>query len=79
MANLGQVCLFSNLIPIPVYWCGFWVSAVGAALFIPIQLRNLLEDDQNFKMVRGCKKEEDQISMREVFFSLASIKLSFLD
>ena len=38
------------------------------------QVCNLLGDDRNFKMVRGCKKEEDQISMKEVFFSLASIK-----
>ena len=46
---------------------------MGTALFIPIQVRNLLGDDQNFKMVWGCKKEEDQISMS--FFLLHQLKL----
>ena len=32
MTNLAQVCLFSNLITIPVQWCWFWVS-VGEQLF----------------------------------------------
>ena len=33
MTNLSQVCLFSNLITIPVQWCGFWVSFMRTQLF----------------------------------------------
>ena len=50
MANLGQVYLFSNLITMPVQWCGFWVGALGKQLsFYWIQGRNLQGDNQNFK------------------------------
>ena len=34
MTNLGQICLFSNLITVPVQWCGFWVGVVGTELFL---------------------------------------------
>ena len=33
MTNLDQVCLFSNLIAIPVQWFVFWVGVVGTQLF----------------------------------------------
>ena len=33
MTDLGQVCLFSNLITIPVQWCELWVGVAGTQLF----------------------------------------------
>ena len=66
MKNLGQVCLFSNLITIPVQWCGFWVGVMRTQLFFYwFRGRNLLEDDQNCKMGGDVKKGENQISMGE--------------
>ena len=67
ITNLGQVCLFSNLITIPVQCCEFWVG--NTALFCWVQGRNLLGDDQNFKRGREAKKWENQISRgRSLFF-----------
>ena len=33
MTNLDYLCFSSNLITIPVQWCGFWVNVMGTALF----------------------------------------------
>ena len=79
ITNLGQVplCLFSNLITIPVQWCWFWVSVVGTALFYWFQGRNLLWDDQNFKRGGDDKKEENQISREGVLFLLIKNYVTF--
>ena len=70
MTNLDRVCLFSNLIIIPVQWCGFSVSVVGTQLFFYwFGVQNLLEDDQIFKM------GENQISRREWLFLFYQSKL----
>ena len=68
MMNLGQVCLFSNLITAPGQWCGFWVGVIRKSLFLLFQGCNLLVDDQNFKRGDHIKKMEDQISKGESFF-----------
>ena len=44
-------------------------------LFYWFQDRNLLEDDQNFKMGGDVKKGENQISREESFFLLYQSKL----
>ena len=73
MANLGHLCLFSNLITIHIQWCDSWVSVVGTAFFYWFQGHNLLGNDQNFKMGGSFKKVENQISSGESF-SFLSIK-----
>ena len=74
MKSLGdEVCLFFNLISIPVQWCEFWLGVVGTQLFFYwFQGRNLLIDDQNFKRGGDVKKGEGSIIKAGVFLSIKS-------
>ena len=78
MTNLGQGCLFSNLITIPVPGLGFGgVGLVRRQLFYYwFKCRNLLGDDQNFKRGEDVKKGENQNIKGECFFLYQSKFLS---
>ena len=57
MTNLDQICIFSNLITIPVgfQWCGFWWDSFGFESFFNwFEGWNLLGDDL-------IQKEENQL------------------
>ena len=66
MTNLGQVCLFSNLITILNQWCvGFGLVPWEQLFFY--WFHNLHGDVQDFKRGEYVKKGEDQISKGEEF------------
>ena len=69
MTNLGQICLFSNLITIlvPVQWCGFGVFLTGLKVGIYWGMVKIS------KMGGKVKKGENHI-LRGVFLSFLSIK-----
>ena len=71
MTNLGQVCLFSNLITIFVQCCSMvqqycGVEAQHSSLFTGF--KNLLEDDLNFRRGGDAKKEGKSNIKGEFFY-----------
>ena len=75
ITNLGQVCLFSDLITIPVQCCEFCVGVVGTQLFFTGFKVEIYWDDPNLKIGREVLKEENQISRGEPFFPFYQLKL----
>ena len=65
MTNLGQTCLFPNLILLYLNGVCFGLVPWEQSFFNRFQGRNLLGDDQNFKRGGKVKKEENQISKWE--------------
>ena len=75
---LDQVCLFSNLITIPVQWCEFWVSVVGTELLLTgfkvgIFIRRWTKFQKRWGSQKGVKSN---INRRAFFFFYQSKLLS---
>ena len=70
------MCFFSNLITIPVQWCGYWIGVVGNIYFFNwFPGRNLLVDDQKFERGGDVKNMVNQISSGKPFFLFYQLKL----
>ena len=77
MTNLGQVCLFLNLIKLVFSGVGSGlVSSEHLFFFYWFQGRNLLVSYQNFKRRGDIKKREVQMSREGVFFITQSKLMS---
>ena len=61
MTNLGNLCLFSNLITIPVQQCRSGLMLWEKAFFYWFQGYDLVKEDENLKSGQNFKKVENQI------------------
>ena len=76
MTNIDQVCLFFNLITIPVQCCGFWDRCRGISSFLT-HFKVIIHWGI-IKILKGVEMtEKDQISKGESFFFHQSKHLSY--